>query len=150
MGFEKGKLQTKKFLWELGNQLSADSYAATGTIAICSLPANTQVMGVKAHVLTAVTGATSEIVGDGTDTNGYLEDGFAASTGLYPLHVNDSGTTFSGLMAYDENAGGTDAADVNRVPKSKHYTSADTIDFVIGGTATAGKIMFYVDFLVLA
>lgn len=150
MGFEKGKIQVKSFLWELANQTSADSYAATGTIAICSLPANSQVMSVKAHVLTAVTGASSEIVGDGTDTNGYLEDGFAANTGLYPLYVNDSASTFAGTLAYDENAGTTDAADVNRVPKSKHYTSADTIDFIIGGTATAGKIRFFVEFLVLA
>jgi hypothetical protein len=134
------------FLWDFDTtNTSADSTAATGTIVIFSAPANTQIHKVQADVITAVTGATSEIVGDGTDTNGYLEDAFAASAGVYPLYHQDVATTFCGLLQLDSTAGVTDAADVTIQPKDLVYSSADTIDYIIGGTATAGKIRFTVE-----
>lgn len=148
MGYQKNKIHRHTFLWELSNT-AADSYVATGTVAIFSAPDKCLIRQVKAHVLTAVTGATSEIVGDGTDTNGYLEDGFAANAGVYPLYHQDSATTFVGALQFDSTAGVTDAADVTIIPKMNYYASADTIDFIIGGTATAGKIRFYIDFEVL-
>lgn len=144
MGVQKGKKQVATFLWDLGG--SGDSAAATGTLAIASLPANSLVHSVRAHVMTAVTGATSEIVGDGTDTDGYLVDGFAANTGVYPLSAEDVNC---GIMQKATTAGATDALDVSNSAEKKFYSSADTIDFIIGGTATAGKIRFSVEFEVL-
>lgn len=149
MGYPIGEILVKETLWELDNK-SADLYAATGTLVIASVPANCYVKSVTAAVLTAVTGATAEIVGDGTNDDGYLEDGFAASTGLFPKNVNDTATEFVGAFMRDSNAGGTDAADVSVTPAYKHYTSADTIDFKISGTATAGKIRFLVEFVRVA
>lgn len=148
MGYPKYKVMTHEFLWDFDTtNLDADSTAATGTIEIFSAPANCLIKSVKAHVLTLVAGSTSEIVGDGNDDNGFLEDGFAAATGVYPLYPQDSASTFVGAYAYDSTDGGTDALDVSKVGKEKLYTSADTIDFKIGGTATAGKIRFFVEFI---
>jgi hypothetical protein len=148
MGYQKNVVLQKQFLWDFDvTNTAADSRAATGTIAIFSAPANCLIKSVKAHVITAVTGATSEIVGDGNDTNGYLEDGFAANTGFYPLYDQDPATTFIGAYMLDSTDGGTDALDVSIVHKDKFYSSADTIDFIIGGTATAGKIRFVVEFM---
>lgn len=150
MGYQKNMVLQKQFLWDADQtNLAADSRTLTGTIAIFSAPANCAIKSIKAHVITAVTGATSEIVGDGTDTNGFLEDGFAANAGYYPLHVQEVSATFAGAFTYDSDAGVTDAADVSIVPKDKFYSSADTIDFVIGGTASAGKIRFVVEFMAL-
>lgn len=149
MGYQIGKKLEEKVLYELGNA-DADLSAATGTLTLFSIPANTIIHSVRAWVETAVTGATSEIVGDGTDTNGFLEDGFAASTGVYPLYNQDAASTFVGAYQLDSTDGATDAADVSIVPANKFYATADTIDFIIGGTATAGKIHFFVEFTRLA
>jgi hypothetical protein len=46
-------------------------------------------------------------------------------------------------------AGATDPLDVSNSPEVKLYSSADTIDFAITGTATTGKIRFTVDFEIL-
>lgn len=148
MGFQKGKRSTATHLWQLNqvNRALADSSAATGTIAIFSAPANTLIHGVRFEVLTAVTGSSAETVGDGTDPDGYLEDGFAASTGVGPLNAQDAPI---GAFLKDSNAGGTDALDVSVTGADKLYSSADTVDYIITGTATAGKIRFYIDYTVL-
>lgn len=145
MGFPKNERLTHKILWELNNN-DADFSDATGTLAIFSVPAGCVIHSVRANVITAVTGATSEIVGDGSDTNGYIVDGFAAATGVFPLCAQDAATTFVGAYQFNQVAGATDAADVTNVPTGKLYASADTIDFIIGGTATAGKIEFIIEF----
>lgn len=143
MGYAKYEKHRKRFLWDFAAGTGADSSASSGTIAICSLPAKSMVYAVEAEVITAVTGATAEEVGDGSDPNGWLLDGFAANAGFYP----SSAATAASAGVYAQAAGATDAGDVTR--EGKLYTSADTIDFVLSGTATAGKIMFVVEFAVM-
>lgn len=144
MGFQKGKKQVATFLWDMGG--SGDSATATGVIPILSLPANSLVHSVKAHVLTAAAGSTAEEVGDGTDVDGYLVDNFAAVAGVYPASAED---VTCGIMQKATTAGATDALDVSNSPEKKFYSAADTVDYKISGTATAGKIRFYVEFEVL-
>lgn len=147
MAYQKFVPLRHVFLWDVTAGAVADSTATSGTIPIFSAPANCLIRSVRAQVLTAVTGATSEILGDGTDTDGYLVDGFAANTGTYPTSAEDVNI---GVFMKATTAGATDAADVSNSAEIKVYGSADTIDFVLGGTATAGKIRFYVDFEVVA
>lgn len=137
MGYQKYKKLRHIYTWDVGG--TGDSAAVTGTIAIFSAPANCVIHKVAAEVLTAVTGATAETVGDGADVDGYLVDAFAATAGYYPTSVNQ---TACGV--YQKVAGATDAADA--APEVMVYSAADTIDYVITGTATAGKIRFIVDF----
>jgi hypothetical protein len=144
MGFQKGVKQTTHFLWDLGG--SGNSAVATGTIPIFSAPENCLIHGVRAHVLTLVAGSSAEELGDGNDPDGFLVDGFAAGTGIYPTGAEDANC---GAYQKTSTAGGTDAADVSRSEAKKLYSSADTIDFKITGTATAGKIRFYIDYEVL-
>lgn len=143
MGYEKLVRHRKKFLWDVAGGSGSDSSAVTGTVAICSLPAKSFVYAVEAEVITAVTGSTAEEVGDGSDPNGWLLDAFAANAGFYP----SSAATAASAGVYAQAAGATDALDVCR--EGKLYTSADTIDFEISGTATAGKIRFIVEFAVM-
>jgi len=142
MGYQKKVKLQHKFQWEVGG-VGVDSSTVTGVIPIFSAPAGCLITSAKAYVQTAVTGSTAEELGDGTDVDGYLVDNFAASTGIYPTSVNDA--TCGVFMKVD---GATDAADA--APEVKLYASADTIDFKITGTATAGKILFLIDFEVLA
>ena len=146
MGFQKGIIQSQEFLWSLTTGDAADSAVATGSVPIFSIPADTVIRAVTAHVITLVAGSTAEIVGDGADDNGYLLDGFAAATGIFPLYRQGAAATFVGAYLFDSQAGGTDALDVSIEGKAKLYTSADTIDYDIAGTATAGKIRFTVEF----
>lgn len=145
MGYQKKVPLQHKFLWDLGG--TGDSSTATGVIPIFSAPAATLIKSVEAYVLTAVTGSTAEELGDGTDVDGFLVDGFAASTGLYPASAEDANC---GVFQKATTAGATDAADVSNSSEVKLYASADTIDFKISGTATAGKILFLVNFEILA
>jgi hypothetical protein len=147
MGYAKRQKLRHQFLWDVSGAAGADSSAATGTIAIFSAPANTLIHSVVAHVLTAVTGSSAETVGDGSDADGFLVDGFAASTGVYPLSAEDANC---GVYAKATTAGATDAGDVSNSSEKKLYGSADTIDFIISDSASAGKIRFIVDFEVLA
>lgn len=148
MGYQKFKKHIHTFLWDIGG--TGDSSTATGVIPIFSAPANCLVHAVAAEVLTLVAGSSAEELGDGTDVDGYLVDGFAAATGYFPLHVQESAATFSGVFQFDSDAGVTDAADVTKSPKKILYGSADTIDYKISGTATAGKIRFFVEFSIVA
>ncbi len=146
MGYPKGKKLTHVFLWDFDvSNTGADSHTATGVIPILSLPANSIVHNVFANVITAVTGSTAEEVGDGTDVDGYLTDGFAANAGVYPVSIRPAASTFAGVFSLVQTAGATDAADVDTVPEQKIYASADTLDYKISGTATAGKIQFVVE-----
>ena len=148
MGFPKRRPLRQEFLWDFDTtNKDADSTAATGTINILSAPADSLITNVAADVITAVTGSTAETVGDGTDVDGYLLDTFAASIQYVPLNNQDSPR---GALVLDSNAGVTDALDVTVTAATNHYTSADTIDYIITGTATAGKIRFIVDFMVLS
>lgn len=144
MGYQKRVRLQHKFLWDIGG--TGDSSTATGVIPIFSAPANTIVYSVKAEVLTLVAGSTAEEVGDGTDVDGFLVDGFAAATGIYPTSAE---AAECGVFQKATTAGATDALDVSNSEEIKVYSSADTIDYKISGTATAGKIRFYVDFEVL-
>lgn len=148
MGYAKNVVQTKQYLWDFdATNTEADSHTATGTIQFFSASANCMIKSVTAHVVTAVTGSSAEEVGDGTDVDGFIVDGFAATAGVYPLYVQGVATTFAGAFAFDSQAGATDAADVSIEHKNKFYSSADTIDYKITGTATAGKVRFFVEFI---
>lgn len=143
MGFAKKSYQVQRYLWDFAGGSGSDSSTATGTIQMFSMPANSIVYGVQAYVITAVTGSTAEEVGDGTDVDGFVVDNFAAATGFYPTSAEDAT-----CGVFQKVPGTTDAADV--APEYKLYASADTIDYKISGTATAGKILFLVHFAVLA
>ena len=143
MGYAKKVMQTQRYLWDFANGTGADGSTATGTIPIFSMPANSVVYGVQAYVIAAVTGSSAEEVGDGTDVDGYIVDNFAAGTGFYPTSA-EAAT----CGVFQKVPGTTDAADV--APEYNVYASADTIDYKITGTATAGKILFLVHFAVLA
>jgi hypothetical protein len=149
MGYQKFVKLQHKFIWDFAGAAGSSSSTATGTIPIFSAPAKCLILSAGAEVMTAITGSTAEELGDGTDPDGFLVDGFAATAGFYPLYVTDASGTFAGAFTFDQNAGATDALDVNTVPKAKLYSSADTIDFKITGTATAGKVAFIVEFMVV-
>jgi len=144
MGYPKGQKLRHTFLWDIGG--TGDSAVATGVIPIFSAPANCLIHKVSADVKTIVAGSTAETLGDGTDVDGYLLDSFAATTGVYPLSAED---VLIGVFQKATTAGATDPLDVSNSPEVKLYSSADTIDFAITGTATTGKIRFTVDFEIL-
>ena len=144
MGYPKGQKLRHTFLWDIGG--TGDSAVATGVIPIFSAPANCLIHKVMAHVQTLVAGSTAETLGDGADVDGYLLDSFAANAGIYPLSAED---VLIGVYQKATTAGATDPLDVSNSPEMKLYASADTIDYVITGTATAGKIRFDVDFEIL-
>lgn len=148
MGFLKGKKITKNFVWELGqaDRSLADASAATGTIQVLAVPANSVVHAVSAHVLTAVTGASAEEVGDTSDPDGWLKDNFAAGLGYKPLSAEAADI---GDYAQALTAGAIDATDASRSREAKYYSTAGSVDYKITGTATAGKIKFIVEFEVL-
>lgn len=151
MGYPKFSEQVHSFLWDADQtNLAANSRTLTGVIPIFSVPADCVIKSVQAYVLTLVAGSSAEEVGDGDDVDGYIKDGFAAATGMFPLYAQDASTTFVGAYAQDSTDGGTDALDVSIVGKEKLYTAADTIDFKISGTASAGKIRFTVKFMRVA
>ena len=145
MGYEKYKVHRHVFLWDLGG--TGNSSTATGVIPIFTIPDTCKILKVSAQVLTAVTGSTAEEVGDGNDVDGYIVDNFAASTGAYPLSAEDA---TCGVYQKATTAGATDALDVSNSAEAKYYASSDTIDFKISGTATAGKIRFFIDFELVA
>lgn len=144
--YPKRQKLTQTFLWDIGASAGSQSSAATGVIPIFSAPANCVIHKVTANVLTLVAGSTAEEVGDGVDPDGFLIDNFAAATGVYPPSAEHA---TCGVYQKATTAGATDALDVSNSPELKLYSSADTIDFTITGTATAGKIMFSVEFEVL-
>ena len=121
--FLKGQVSSETFLYEVGNR-NADSSAVVGTINILSVPANVYVKDVHAFVETPIAGTSAEVLGDGAATNGFLVDGFAGTAGFYSASGSLKGS-FDG---------------------AKFYSSADTLDLVLTGTATAGKIRFLVEY----
>lgn len=145
MGYQKYKVHRHVFLWDMGG--TGNSSVATGVIPIFTIPDTCKILKVSAQVLTAVTGSSAEEVGDGNDVDGYLVDNFAASAGAYPASAED---VTCGVYQKATTAGATDAADVSNSAESKYYASSDTVDFKISGTATAGKIRFFIDFELVA
>lgn len=144
MGYVKGQKSIKKFLWQVGGVGSdCDSNTATGVIPIFTTGANCLIHSVKAHVITLVAGSSAEEVGDGNDVDGFIVDGFAASTGVYPLSAEDA---TCGAYQKATTAGATDALDVSNSEAKKFYSASDTIDFKISGTASAGKIRFEIEY----
>lgn len=141
--YAKNMVHKHRFLWDVLGGAGHDSKAATGTIPIFSAPAGCKINKVVANTIVAVTGSTAEEVGDGVDPDGYIKDGFAASIAVLPLSAEDA---LIGAYQQKTTAGATDAADVSNSWESKVYAAADTIDYVITGTATAGKIEFLVEF----
>ena len=141
MGYPKRQVLEHRFVWDFAGGLGSDSSTATGTIPVFSAPAKCMVLAAEANVVTAMTGSSAEELGDGSDPNGWLLDGFAASAGFYPT----SAATAASAGVYAQAAGATDALDVTR--EGKFYSSADTIDFEITGTATAGKVVFIIKFM---
>ena len=148
MGYAKLQKQVDSFLWDVtANARDMDSSATSGVIQMFSMPASTVVHRVWAQVITAVTGATATEVGDGNDVDGFIKTFFGQNTGIYPVSAEDA---ICGAYQQATTAGATDAADVSNSAEEKLYTSADTIDLKLTGTATAGKIRVFVEFTVLA
>lgn len=143
MGFPKYVELTKKFTWDVAAGIGSDSHADTGSVTVFSVPANCVVKSVRAFVETGVTGSTAEKVGDGSDDDGWLLDGFAAVAGGYPMSAEDQ---YAGVYSKAETAGAVDATDVSRSDADKLYSTADSIIYKITGTASAGRITFVVKF----
>jgi len=129
----KWKFDAKDFLEDTVN-------GVTGVIPLLTFEANSLVMSVKAYVKSAVTGSTAETVGDGTDVDGYLVDGFAAATGFFPktYAAASAATEFFGAYAAQGDS-----------MEAKFYNAGDSVDLVLTGTATAGELDFYIDYMVL-
>lgn len=133
--------QLRRVTWKFSGQTQEDIVVgATGAIELFAIPANTLIKSVKAYVKSAVTGATAEVVGDNDSANGYLIDGFAAATGFFPksYDATTSATEFPGAYQL---AGSSDEA--------KLYTAAKSLLLTLSGTATAGEIDFYIEYMAL-
>lgn len=90
--------------------------------------------GTGAHTFTP-TAFTVE-VGDGTDPNGFIVDGFTDTVGYYP---SADLSTYSGAYCLADTGFALD----------KYYADSDTIDFTITGVAKSGKVRFFVEFVEL-
>lgn len=96
---------------------SADT---NSTVAVLDVPANTLIppFGVVLKMVTACAGGSPSIdIGDGSDTDGWIDT----------TEITESGT--------DTYGGHTNAYALN----GKVYTTADTIDAVVSASMTAGK-----------
>lgn len=141
MSLAKKRPNVEVRTWKFeGQALENQVVGATGAITIFEFPAKTVIHSVKAYVKSAVTGATSEIVGDLVDDNGYLVDGFAAATGFFPktYAAASAGTEFFGALASTGDA-----------IESIYYATANKVVLTLAGTATAGEIDFYIEHTVL-
>jgi hypothetical protein len=140
-GYNVGKLNTVSKLWEVGSS-TADVSTAIGTIKIFEIPANSAVCDVKAYVETGMLGASAATLGDVTDPDGFLTNGFATSTGLYPS--NAQAATYGGAYSFV-----TEGSTKVKIAGCKAYATAKDLSLVLTGTATVGKIRFLIDFLQL-
>lgn len=123
--FQKDQVKTHTFVWAIDG--SGDSKVVTGTIPVFSFPAKVFVKDVRALVETEVAGSSAETLGDGAAATGFLVDGFAGTVGFY----NATGALKGSFVG------------------EKYYSAADTMDLILTGTASAGKIKFSVDYIAL-
>lgn len=103
------------------------------TKALFQIRAGERVVSASARVLIAAASSTDTtmILGDGTDTNGYIE--------AIDLEANAAGTLIDGAK------GGSATFGVLTSQGGKLYTTADTVDVVYAGTtygATNPKVKF--------
>jgi len=106
--------------------------SAQTTYALFNIPANCLVLEVLAYTHTAWTTSVTMNIGDGTDT-----DGFLATAKIAPTSAQTNGIVKS-----------TAAATAEAFAGGKLYTSADTIDAVIGGaTPVVGQTDVYIKYI---
>lgn len=135
-----GDRQTKIITWKVGDKTKDFRNAfSAAALPIWTIPAKTLIYDVSAFVTTAVTGdATAFIVGDGTDDNGFLTQGFAEATGPHAFGYNND--------AYR----GAYLTNTATVTTAKYYSTADTLDVVmVTDSATplaTGEINFLIEF----
>ena len=136
-----GKKQVKVFRWEVGN-VNADSDTVTGAIPLISMPAGSMVSNIWANVVTPAAGSSAETVGvSNGDVDGFLIDAFAATASFYPLPYG-AADSYAGVFL----SPAVSAASV-QIAGPRAFLVADTVDFIVTGTATAGKIDFYIEFM---
>ncbi len=98
----------------------------TGVIPVLSMPAKTLIRKVDVYTQTITSGASAMTLGD-ADADGFMIDGFKGTVGAY----SGTGSLKGAFEGY------------------KFYSSADTIDLTITGTASAGKIKFVIEGIAL-
>ena len=113
-------------LWYMSDEISLTSAVTTPAITI---PDNSFLMDVRIYVTEAITAGSLDLdVGDGSDTNRYIND-FNASTGA----------TAVGTIIAVGRASSSPDAEVG-VATGRFYSDSDSLDAKVNVVATAGKI----------
>jgi hypothetical protein len=141
-GYNIGKVQEQQILFSVGDTTADVTSGAAGVHEFFAVPANCAILDVAAYVETALLGSTAAVVGDSNNDDGYLENGFGTVIKYHPEKVKLS--TYAG--AYQ---GAVEGASFVKWEGGKYYAAADTLDFKLTGTATVGKIRFFVKFMQL-
>lgn len=111
------------------NMGSADVFEAI------SIPAGAVVLDVGVIVITGEGAGDNIDVGDGADTDGYLNDKSVQTAGMsYSLNMN-----LNNASSYAQNA--------TAFAGGKHYTSADTIDVVANAALTVAKFVVWCKYI---
>jgi len=112
---------------KLSNEIdfSETEVSAADVVQALKIPANTYVKNVYVLVKTAEGATCTATVGDATDPNGW-----DASTNLNA----SAGTVTAGLAGTDDYA-----------TAGKFYSTADTIDLVMGHATDAAKVIVFAD-----
>jgi hypothetical protein len=151
MGSQKKTPLRKTWTWKVGGTVGTDcdsAATAAGAYEMLNGEANMLVKRVQARVVTAPTGATAVKVGDTGDDDGYIATLHAATAGVYPDGAED--TTYIGAYMFTSTAGATNANDPSRSAQEKFLSSATDINLTIAGTASAGHIIFSIDYEILS
>lgn len=141
-GYNVGKVQEQQVLFSVGDKDADIQSGAAGVHEFFAIPANVAILDVAAYVETALLGSTAAVVGDGSNDDGYLENGFATVIKYHPEKVKLS--TYAGAYT-----GAVEGASFVKWEGGKYYAAADTLDFKLTGTATVGKVRFFVKFMQL-
>ena len=126
-------------LWRVarGEVTDADT---NSTKAIITLPDRSLVRTVWLEVVTVFAGGTpSLLVGDGGNTDGFIETADITETSLGLYGISDLKV---GAYLYDATSGAEERL-------MKYYATSDTIDVVVSASLTAGKAWIYVEYCVL-
>jgi len=141
-GYNKHQLIQERVLYEVGNTYAGISSVTAGAKTLLALPAKATVLSVSAYVETAVVGGTM-VVGDATDPDGYLLEGFEGTIGFYPIKHATAATTKAGAYVI-----ATEGSTAVELVGGKYYASATNLLLTLGDAVTAGKVWFIVNFMV--
>ena len=121
----------KAYLRKITVDFSANNVLASDVVQLFSIPANTLVEYVAWRVTTAEGATCTATIGDGEDPDGYKPSG--------TINLNStSDKNFSGLLLTEATPN-----TVTAYTGGKLYSTADTIDLVMGHDTNAAKIVVF-------